>query len=214
MAEERALLDDIEPPPVYVQSTAGKQSFLSDVEPPKYDGHSVAPGSQHLGASFDRPFPSMHGPIHQWPGLIDKMPALQVPSSQVPPPEMPPSQMPPPEMPPPEMPPYISTQQSATSTVVVQQPYPDHVGMGGYPSEIKDYYCLSLFTLLAFCWPIGLAALSASRRARDCLLLGDIHGAKKASTRALKLNIAGIVIGIVMIGIIIGGLVVIIITEF
>ena len=66
----------------------------------------------------------MHGPIHQWPGLIDKMPALQVPSSQVPPPEMPPSQMPPPEMPPPEMPPYISTQQSATSTVVVQQPYP------------------------------------------------------------------------------------------
>ncbi|XP_062520092.1 uncharacterized protein LOC134195096 [Corticium candelabrum] len=210
MAEGRALLDDIEPPPVDVQSTTGMQSFASDVEPPKYDDSNVAPGLQHHEANFDRPFPSMHGPIHQMPP--PHMPPPHMPPPHMPPPHMPSRYMPAPHMPslpppqirPPQMPPYLSAQQSATSTVVVQQPYPGHVGVGGYSNEINDYYCLSIFTLILFCWPIGLVALSASRRARDRLLLGDINGAKEASTQALQLNVAGIVIGIVVIGIFVG----------
>ena len=30
-------------------------------------------------------------------------------------------------------------------------------------NAVNDYYCLSIITLLCFCWPIGLAALSSSR---------------------------------------------------
>ena len=46
--------------------------------------------------------------------------------------------------------------------------------MGGYSNEINDYYCLSIFTLILFCWPIGLVALSASRRVSSCLIFQNV----------------------------------------
>jgi hypothetical protein len=72
------------------------------------------------------------------------------------------------------------------------------------PDLVNDYYCLSVITLLCFCWPIGLAALSSSRSVRTRLFLGDLEGAKQASRQSLQLNIAGIITGVVLISVFVG----------
>ncbi|XP_040270485.1 synapse differentiation-inducing gene protein 1-like [Bufo bufo] len=72
-----------------------------------------------------------------------------------------------------------------TSQYVVAMPQPAH----------RDYMGLSMLNIFLCCFPLGIIALLFSSKSRDSLRRGDTRQAAEYSATALRLNIAGIVIG-------------------
>ncbi|XP_062517582.1 synapse differentiation-inducing gene protein 1-like [Corticium candelabrum] len=63
--------------------------------------------------------------------------------------------------------------------------------------QARDYFGLSIFTLLCCCLPIGIFALLNSMKVREANASGDEFSATQASATARRLNLVGIISGVV-----------------
>ncbi|GCC40356.1 hypothetical protein chiPu_0023992 [Chiloscyllium punctatum] len=66
-------------------------------------------------------------------------------------------------------------------------------------SNITTYLPWSIINLLCCCLPLGIAAVIFSCQAQNANELGNVDQARSASSTAKKLNIAGTVIGVILI---------------
>ncbi|XP_019620799.1 PREDICTED: synapse differentiation-inducing gene protein 1-like [Branchiostoma belcheri] len=64
-------------------------------------------------------------------------------------------------------------------------------------TRVDDYMCLSIFTLLCCCLPLGIAAFAKSCDTQDANNAGDINRAQAASNSAKRLNYCALGLGIV-----------------
>ncbi|XP_030077556.1 synapse differentiation-inducing gene protein 1-like [Microcaecilia unicolor] len=69
--------------------------------------------------------------------------------------------------------------------------------------NIPSYLALSIFNVLACCFPLGVIALVCSLRVENASGTGDFDRAANASRLALILNIVGILVGFIIIVIVI-----------
>ncbi|XP_006817143.1 proline-rich transmembrane protein 1-like [Saccoglossus kowalevskii] len=63
----------------------------------------------------------------------------------------------------------------------------------------NPHMCLSVLKCLFCCWPLGLVAIVKSFDVQSALAAGDIPRAEKSSKIAVKLNMAAIMFGMVII---------------
>ncbi|XP_078662695.1 synapse differentiation-inducing gene protein 1-like [Branchiostoma floridae x Branchiostoma belcheri] len=82
------------------------------------------------------------------------------------------------------------------------QQHPANMHRYGQPTTVveilvmpKDYFGLSIFTLLCCCLPVGVAALIFSYEVQSANAIGDVTRALKASNRAKVLNYVALGLG-------------------
>ncbi|XP_064406227.1 proline-rich transmembrane protein 1-like [Halichondria panicea] len=88
--------------------------------------------------------------------------------------------------------PVVYAQQPVVYVTQAQQAPP-----GGVPP--KDYFVMSILTLLFCFWPLGIVALLKSIEVRSAVDRGDYAAAQTASKSALQLNKLAIIIGIIVL---------------